>query len=370
MVVTTSAPKSPIAAPITEAPDTGRALAAARAQGTEVEAVSMRTSMREVFAQPDGNLQARLSTVPKRVQRAGQWVDIDPSLAVDGDGVATRATEAGITFSRGGSAEPLVRLSREGKSFAITWPGELPAPILEGPVATYREVLPGVDLRLTAMNDGYQQLLVVKSRAAAKHVTAVKLGLQTSGLTVKPGEQGAFDLVDAAGKAVFKVPSSLMWDSKKQNDPETPRTDHAPVGVEFGDGLLTLTPDQKLLTDPDTVYPIYIDPDGRVVNHDGAWTVVYDNGTAKMREGKHWQGKNQEAETEWWVKVDPTARSGRAPQTPGPLLTRSYFQFNTSFLEGKDVHKARLDATVVHASTACNVDRWHKLHRAGAKIAH
>ncbi|WP_112226389.1 LamG domain-containing protein [Lentzea atacamensis] len=364
-----NASEKPVAAPITEAPDTGTAMQAARAQGIEVEAVSMRTATREVFAQPNGQLQARLSVTPQRVHKNGKWQAIEPELVKDGDRVTPKSTEAGIAFSGGGELEPLVRLSKDNTAFALSWPGKLPAPRLQGAMAIYDEVLSGVDLRMTAANDGYQLLLVVKSREAASNVAAVKLGLKLEGLDVKPGADGAFSLVDASGAAVFEVPRSLMWDSKKQPDAEAPRTDYAAVGVQHAPGSLTLVPDQKLLNDPATVYPVYIDPDGRTVNHGGAWTTVYDNGTDAMRKETHWSGARSAAETGWWVKVDPTARSGRAPETSPKLVTRSYFQFDTRFLSGTTIYDARMDATVVHASTACDVKKWHDLHVAGWDIA-
>ncbi|KJK48105.1 hypothetical protein UK23_18110 [Lentzea aerocolonigenes] len=369
VVVTASAPPEPGAPQaIAEAPDTGQAIAAARRQGTEVEAVSMRTATREVFALPDGKLQARLSAAPQRVHKNGKWQKIDAGLAGDGGRVAPKATDAGVSFSGGGESEALVRLVKDGKSFELSWPGKLPAPRLDGSTAVYEEVLQGVDLRMTAENDGYKFVLVVKSREAAASVAAVKLGLKTEGLEVKPGADGAFSLVDAEGKALFEVPQSLMWDSKKQVEDEAPRTDLVTVGVQHSEGALTLVPDQKLLNDPATVYPVFVDPNGRVVNHGGAWTTVYDNGSDAMRNGTHWSGANSEAETRWWVVVNPTARSGRAPETSPTLLTRSYFQFDTSFLNGTTIFGARMDATVVHASTACGENRWHDLHVAGWDI--
>ncbi|MCP2249588.1 LamG domain-containing protein [Lentzea aerocolonigenes] len=362
VVVTASAPQAPpVAVPITEAPDTGSALVAARAQGTEVEAISMRTSTREVFAQPNGQLKALLSAVPQRIQRDGKWLPIETALEPGSDGITPKATETGLTFSRGGTEEPLVRLRKDGKSFALTWPGTLPAPALDGPNATYTEVLPGVDLRMIARNDGYQQLIIVKNREAARHVERVRLGVKTDGLELKPAENGAFTMVDAAGAKVFEVPTSLMWDSKKQENPDAPRTDQQPVGVEIAADALTLVPHQGMLADSATVYPVYIDPAPHVGVNDG-WTTVYDDGTNAMREGKHWNGYDTEAEKPeyWWIGVSPTARSGRA--YGWNLKTRTYFQYNTSFLGSKDISSARLDVEVVHSPT-CNVEHNHRLYQ-------
>ncbi|MFD0479756.1 hypothetical protein ACFQ0B_75140 [Nonomuraea thailandensis] len=49
----------------------------------------------------------------------------------------------------------------------LGWTGALPKPTLSGDTATYPEVMPGVDLQVTADVDGFSHLLVVKSRAAA-----------------------------------------------------------------------------------------------------------------------------------------------------------------------------------------------------------
>ncbi|MEV6242972.1 LamG-like jellyroll fold domain-containing protein [Lentzea sp. NPDC051838] len=362
VVVTVSVPEKPVAAPITEAPDTATALQAARKQGTEVEAVSMRTSTREVFAQPNGQLKANLSTLAQRVQRDGKWMPIDTALTAGKERVEPKATEVGLTFSGGGEAEPLVRLSKNGKSFTLTWPGRLPAPSIEGSTAKYAEILPGVDLRMTAKNDGYEQLFVVKTREAAKHVKNIKLGVKTDGLELKPGEGSSFTMVDAAGTKVFEVPSSLMWDSKKREYTEAPRTDREVVGVEIAADSLTLVPQQKMLDDPATVYPVFIDPGPHVGNNDG-WTTVYDDGTNAMRNGTHWNGKDTEAEdpNAWWIQTNPTARSGRA--YGWNLTTRTYFQYNTAFLDGKSISSARLDVEVVHSASCYASNHTHHLYQ-------
>lgn len=366
VVVTASGPDETVAAPpVTEAPDTGTALVAARAQGTEVEAIGLRSATRTVFAQPDGTLRAHLSLVPQRVRQGDTWASIDTSLHVGEKTVAPKATEVGLGFSRGGADAPLVELTKDGKSFALTWPGTLPEPRVEGHRATYPDVLPGVDLVMAAVNEGYDQFVVVKTAEAARNpeLARIRLGLETSGLTVTADGDGGLDVVDDAGAEVFTVPPSKMWDSKEQADTETPRTDLAPVGVELTADSLTLVPDQELLTDPATVFPVYVDPAPRTVHKTG-WTTVYQNdGDANVANSTHWNGHNSQGETNWWVTVDPTARSGRAYGTSPLLRTRSYFQFDTSFLAGKTVRSARVDSAYVHAP-GCNLSHNHSLHLA------
>lgn len=69
-------------------------------------------------------------------------------------------------FSGGGVA-PFARMTSGGKELAVSWPAPLPAPGLELDTAVYREVLPGVDLRVTAAVQGFSHVLLVKDRVAA-----------------------------------------------------------------------------------------------------------------------------------------------------------------------------------------------------------
>src|SRR6185437_5619061 len=72
-----------------------------------------------------------------------------------------------VTFSGGGSG-PLVRVTGPGgQSVSLYWPGPLPRPVISGSVASYRNVLAGVDLRMKATATGYQETLVVRDAAAA-----------------------------------------------------------------------------------------------------------------------------------------------------------------------------------------------------------
>ncbi|MHA4819610.1 LamG domain-containing protein [Streptomyces aculeolatus] len=257
-----------------------QAVARAERTGEPVEIASLRGESSDVFATPDGNLEAREYLRPVRTRVGGEWKAIDTQLApADGGMVAPGATTVGMEFSGGGTA-PLVRMSRAGRELSLSWPGELPQPRLEGDAAVYPEVLPGVDLRMGVQADGFTQLLVVKSAEAAQNpeLAELRLHLGATGMSVRETAAGGLEAVDAgAGSAVFEAPQPVMWDSsggttavgrnaavgEPADEPAAGESGKlAPVDVQVAQApdQLVLTPDPQVLKGADTVYPVFIDP--------------------------------------------------------------------------------------------------------------
>ncbi|MDR3035105.1 MAG: LamG domain-containing protein, partial [Kitasatospora sp.] len=279
------------------------AVAEARRTGKPVEVEALKSESSDVVAQPDGKLVSTTYVQPKRTRRSDGWVDLDPTLAVLPSGaVAPKAATVGMEFSGGGSGRPLVRMSRAGKELKLTWPKALPEPVLVGETAEYRSILPDVDLKLTASATGFSQVLVVHTPEAAKNpeLDALRLGLQGDGLTVKQESDGSLTAVDpSGGGTVFEAPVPVMWDSATaagtSAEPAAPAAPSgaskapltkskpaaAPAGADVaaaagtvpGEGAkmtrlkvdlpkdgMVLTPDQAMLDDPSTVYPVMIDP--------------------------------------------------------------------------------------------------------------
>lgn len=119
--------------------------------------------------------------------------------------MAPKAAVAGLTFSGGGADRPLARLSDQDRELAVGWRGTLPRPVLAGDTATYPEVLPGVDLQVRAEAEGFSEVLVVKSREAARNPALAKIEFPTSskGLTVRGTAERGLSAVDARGEVVF-----------------------------------------------------------------------------------------------------------------------------------------------------------------------
>jgi hypothetical protein len=322
------------------------ARAAAVASGKRVEATALRTERQQVFANPDGSFTLEQSVIPVRVRRGADWVPVDTALRRNADGTVTPvATTLDMAFS-GGGAGPLVRMRRDGTELALSWPGRLPEPVLSGDTATYREVLPGVDLTVRATVEGFSQLLIVKSATAAKNpaLSRVRLGTATKGVTVRAAEGGALAAVDAKGTPVFEAPAPYMWDSSAGSTAASkPGGTVRSMRVGLGAREVALTPDQSLLTGARTKYPVYIDPSWS--GSRTAWTQVWSN----LPTTSFWNGAN-DAEDEARVGYDAT--DGKK--------TRSFFRFDTTGVKGKHILKATLQTFEVwsRSCTARQVQVW------------
>lgn len=329
-----------------ERSETG-AVAVAKRCSHDVEVSSRTSETVRVVARPDGRLMWEQHVVPVRVRHGGGWVPVDTGLAVRDGRPAPKATVVDVRFSRGGT-DPLVTIAAAGGSASMSWPESLPAPVIDGDTAVYRQVLPGIDLRLRATATGFTQVLVVKDAAAAANpkLRAIRYGWSDAGLALAARADGGFDVTDTSGRVVLAGAPGSMWDSspgvsthgaapRSTAEAAGDRARQAPVRLAVSSGALTVTPDARMLTDPATVFPLFIDPP--VDAHKNRWG--YANNNANNRN-------------------DGVARVGRNPDGSG--VFRSYFEFDVSLLQGKSVYDARFYINLVHTSpcAATPVSLW------------
>ncbi|MEV7340328.1 DNRLRE domain-containing protein [Streptomyces sp. NPDC093544] len=384
------------------------AITEAAKSGEAVEVTSLRTPDTTTWARPDGQMARRIYVSPIRAKVDGVWKPIDRSLHRTSRGWEPAATNTGMVFSAGSESEggreerasrgtvrrvallktttaddavavadaeadsPLVTLHSDGHDIQLTWPGPIPQPIIDTNRALYPEILPGADLVLTADDDGFSQLLVVKTRAAAAdpRVTQLAYGLSSPTLTFRLSPvSGIVSAENRDGDEVAMSPSPVMWDNAgnpavtdggvgataqptapevlpsetatpeetpsapestgPEADPETdeqtdpypeelpsasdesvppvsdspappvpaeptpapsqagsaatlslpgldgpsPDSHGALVEAALAGGKWLITPDADLLSDPSTVFPVFIDPS--VKKHVQNWTTVY-----------------------------------------------------------------------------------------------
>ena len=203
-----------------EQPDANAARRMLAVCGRRVEDLSKRTEWSQTFLNVDGSETLEQTIEPTRVRKGQSWVPVDTTLKVTPEGVVPKATILPMVFNSKGGDGAFARLRDGSRELAVSWPGKLPAPVIEGSTATYREVLPDVDLQVTAQPLGFSEVLVVRSRAAAANpkLASLRFGLQAKGVSVGAASGGGLAARDSKGGTVFAAPAPLMWDSSTPED--------------------------------------------------------------------------------------------------------------------------------------------------------
>ncbi|MFJ6213454.1 LamG domain-containing protein [Streptomyces sp. NPDC092296] len=346
------------------------------------------------------------SVAPQRVRLAdGSFTAPDATLVRRADGsIGPKAAVVDLSFSPGGDTD-LVTLGEGGRSLGLGWRGVLPVPVLDGSSAVYPEVLPGVDLRVTASVEGFRQVLVVKSRQAAENPDLAKVSfpLRAEGLSVREGPGGGMTAVDPDGNAVFRAAAGEMWDSAERGeggagsvlsaagspaggraavrsgraastgplsagdaggddrasdgevtrDPADAPGDGAATAalpVRLDGGALDLVPDPDVLKGEDTVYPVYIDPATKL-DDNREWTMLSSDGD------KFWKFSGDKGVGHCGTYNGYYCGTG--------YTNRMFFEFSPSKLAGKHVLSATFritetwsfscDATTVDLSRTDNI---------------
>ncbi|HEX8630923.1 MAG TPA: discoidin domain-containing protein [Catenuloplanes sp.] len=338
------------------------ALKAAQASGQPVEILSRRTNDSEVYREPSGLFSLVQHTAPVRVRDGQRWVDVDLKLKRHPDGtVRPAAAPVAVTLSGGGTG-PFARLDSAGARVALSWPGgPLPRPKLTGSTATYRNVLPEVDLQVTATLAGFTEVFVVRTPKAAKNPTlaALKLGFATEGLTVhNDPTANTLTGVNPAGEVVFQTATPMMWGSatqataaeapartktQNQDEPAAPPL-LSELGLRIAKNELTLIPDATLRTAGPEAFPISIDPEV-MAGHAGNWTTTV---SGQFKNSKFWGTGLPAADN----AAKGNVKVGRAPGLN--VETQSYFQMGTKHVNGKIIESAKFEINALHAWNCAN----------------
>lgn len=443
----------------------------AQATGKPVEVSALTTATDITYAQPDGTYDLTTSTRPVRAMDNGLWKKIDTDLVKTKNGWTAQRVNVPVVFSPGtphqrasrsahraalqtstGTASTvLATMKVDGHELTMTWPGTLPAPVVDGPRALYESVLPGVDLLMTARDQGFSNVLIVHNATAAASPELARrtYGFSSPDLTFHlDSTTNTLVARDADGKETAVAPTPYMWDSAGKpavtegsdpqpanptdeptpgysEEPGAPVSDN-PSGADSedtaapepaatastpndgsssasadpasfnraaassahirqalfsaegqdlttdevlalpglagpepgthdavadatlsGDNTLAVVPDQDLLTNDHTVYPVFIDPS--VSSSLTSWTTAYE----PLPSSSFWNGTNFNDGTD-------TARVGYESTTRG--LSRSFFALKlSSKIKGASVSSAYFYAkeTYSWSCSAREVQLWH-----------
>ncbi len=365
---TPAAPSAPAKTIYTE--EEQKALSQARTSKQSVPVASTTTETSQVVANPDGTFTLASSREAIRTKTGlGAWVPIDTRLARSSDGrIRPAATALDVSLSGGGTGSA-ISLHRNQTNADLSLPFTLPTPTLDGSTATYSDVLPGVDLQLTAYPEHVTEVLVVKTAAAAHQpqLAALKLNIDTTGGSLSVAADGSSTITDTTGTTLFQAAPPTMWDSRPNRDgtptarTSSDNTTKIPVTAATATTrrtttatdtkTLTLTPATNSLTGADVVYPLYIDPSFGIGRSN--FLVVRSSGQ------NYWTNTDV-------LRVGYCAWSGCSPYS----VARSFFDFNiTSVVSGHGGLAAHINSatvTVTQVSAASSAATPVNLSRARA----
>ncbi|MGI5284316.1 DNRLRE domain-containing protein [Nonomuraea polychroma] len=232
---------------------------AAAQQGKAVEVADETTATSITYAQPDGKtFKTEVTAGPVRTRQAGRWVAIDTTLAEQGGRLRAKALAEGalVEISAGGT-DPFVKMTADGKSYALRWPTPLPKPTVKGSVATYTDAAGvGADLVVTVLPTGFRHEVVLRQRPAKQ--VELRIGVEDEGLTLTEGKSGRLLLKGKDKKLVASAARPAMWDASAKGRRPLAKSAEVATEVAAGDSgtELVLKPDHRFLTDPGTIYPV------------------------------------------------------------------------------------------------------------------
>jgi RHS repeat-associated protein len=236
---------------------------------TSRELPAERGAYQRTYANADGTTTSEFAGTPINHQLAdGTWAPIDTALvaaAGAGGGWRNAADSVDVRIAARADATELARLQFDA-DHAVSYRLAGAAPVAGQPSkagqagddqVTYREVLPDVDLTLSARAGGVKETLVLRS-STAPH--SYLFPLRTTGLTASVVD-GQVVLTDAGGATRAVFPAGFMTDSATAGD--QPALSHGVRYELVGEGgqqALKVVLDSTWLRDPKRVYPVLVDP--------------------------------------------------------------------------------------------------------------
>ncbi|MFD0313342.1 DNRLRE domain-containing protein [Streptomyces flavalbus] len=342
---------------VRQADDIPSARVAARLYGHRVEALSERTETSTTWVNEDGSLTTELAAGPVRFQRDGQWTDVDVALREVPGGVEPKAHPEGLRLAgrtgtparslkaaREAEATDLVTLGEGDQEITLQWKGGLPKPKLDGTRAEYLNAVPGADVVVEATRTGFEQFVEINERPAAGDYTYT-LPLKAKGLKARQLADGSVLFTDRKNRKRAVMPAPVMWDATV-DERSGEHTHRAKVGlkvVQKGSSVdLVVTPDAEFLADPDTRYPVTVDPSTSALSN------VFDTYV-------------QQGETVDWstdTELD-LGNPGTFNADGTPRYARSFITWNTTPIQDALVLDAKLSLYNFHSgNTDCAGATW------------
>ncbi|GAA2805405.1 hypothetical protein GCM10010452_37690 [Crossiella cryophila] len=271
-----------------------------------------------IYRNPDGTRTAKIfqGVVNAPEKNSGKLVPVDSTLEIKNGVVAPKVaavplelpdrTDPGAAITVGAPAAQ-ARLELEGLRDQ--------AAEVNGAVATYREVQPGVDLQLETTASGVKQTFVLH-RAVKSPQWTFRLHL-SAGQTPEARPDGSVLVKNAAGVVTFTVPAAVMWDAVR--DKASGEWRKGPVRQRLeGDAKkgwrIVLAADAGWVNAPERKFPVHVDPgtfdqtslDSYVSSEfpRNNYTVDHEPGNGYINKVGYWPGAGWN-ETYLWFDLGP-----------------------------------------------------------------
>lgn len=306
--------------------------------------VVARSEFSDTFANPDGSHTVRLTSEPANVRdSAGVWRPVDTSVSANsvlGREVVGRHPLA-PSFGADAADPRLLSVAADDGSAWLSLPAASAAPaVVSGSSVSYRDALPGTDLRYDVTPGSVKETLVLSAPPA---VGRWVFDLGTSGLTPAVQPNGEVLLSNAAGAPVAVIPTIEVWDSGGgAGEPPAQTTGRYELTPTAGGWSLAVVVDQSWLDDPARVYPVSVDPS--VVAWNSAVTSYKSDGTTTTNDG---------------VK----AGNSLGAVGGGDSYWRSIVKFDYTPIFGQNVVGSRVDVywdqLAAQSHSSWQMDMWH-----------
>lgn len=222
------------------------------------------TATSDYYVNADGSVTKKMTVAPVNYKDGSSGYEpIDTRVQKSTGGRwAEKANSLSVNFAPSSSASDLVSFaadSSHGVSYGLRGAASVTG-TASGSTVTYPGIEPGTDLAVEPTPTGLKESIVLHSAQAGNSWV---FPLDLKGLTPKPGQSGAIDLVDGSGKTVEEIPPAYAYDSKvnpKSGDPATTYAVSYRLETSGGKTSLAVTLDPKWLASPDRVFPVTVDP--------------------------------------------------------------------------------------------------------------
>jgi RHS repeat-associated protein len=234
--------------------DVGRPVDRVAAPGREL--TDLRTARSQTFQRSDGVRVTRQYQQSVFYRDGGDWERIDNRLERSGNRFENAANRFDVTIPKRLGDAPL-RLESAGRSvsFRLLGAADVGAAVA-GADATFRDVMPGVTARWSVTNDAVKEELVLRRADVPRTYRYDVAG--SAGLSARSRADGGLEFVDGAGRAVFVVPAPFGYDKKGfEAPPDTVSLTARPGGSGW---QVELRVKDAWLDDPDTAFPVTVDP--------------------------------------------------------------------------------------------------------------